>query len=81
MGSTAEPILHPNLVLREKAEPLPDPESLGLQEEFKGWHGYIEWENYPERKRKAEEFLKKFDFPAVGYSFLSPFDLVDLCMP
>lgn len=28
-------------------------------EEEAGWHGYVEWEKYPERKQKAHEILKK----------------------
>ncbi len=44
-------ILHPSLVLKDKAD-IPDPEEfLELEEELEGWHGYIEWEKYPERKR------------------------------
>ncbi|PQE29127.1 oxidoreductase molybdopterin binding domain-containing protein [Rutstroemia sp. NJR-2017a BBW] len=55
-------ILHPDLVIRNKDE-LPDPHELELEEELDGWHGYIEWEKYPERKQKAMEFMKKFEFP------------------
>lgn len=57
-------ILHPDLQIRSKDE-LPDPHELCLEEELDGWHGYIEWEKYPERKQKAKEFLKKFKFPPV----------------
>ncbi|KAF1850362.1 molybdopterin binding oxidoreductase [Cucurbitaria berberidis CBS 394.84] len=32
-------------------------------EERKGWKGYIEWERYPEKKRKAAEILAQYDFP------------------
>ncbi|TVY56669.1 Sulfite oxidase [Lachnellula suecica] len=56
-------ILHPDLVIRSKDE-IPAPESLGLEEELPGWHGYVEWEQYPERKRMVKEFMKKFDFPS-----------------
>ncbi|KAH8814943.1 Oxidoreductase, molybdopterin-binding domain-containing protein [Xylogone sp. PMI_703] len=65
IGSEEEPILHPHLVLKDKDGPIPDPEILGLQEEYQGWHGYIEWENYPEKKKKAEEFMKNFEFPGA----------------
>lgn len=58
-------ILHPDLVIRSKDE-TPAPETLGLQEELPGWHGYVEWEQYPERKEKVKEFMKKFDFPGVS---------------
>jgi hypothetical protein len=57
-------ILHPDLVIRNKDE-VPDPHELELEEELDGWHGYIEWEKYPERKKKAMEFMKKFEFPNV----------------
>lgn len=58
-------IFHPSLVLLNPKE-TPDPEELGLKQERKGWHGYIEWEKYPERKEKAKEYLKKFRFPSVS---------------
>ncbi|KAF2200303.1 sulfite oxidase mitochondrial precursor [Delitschia confertaspora ATCC 74209] len=32
-------------------------------EERPGWGGYIEWEEYPEKKKKAAEILKQYDFP------------------
>ena len=51
-------------------EPPPDPESLLLEEEVPGWHGYVEWEKYPERKRVVKEYMKKFDFPGVGFDSL-----------
>lgn len=60
-------ILHPSLKIKSKGE-TPDPELLGLEEELPGWHGYVEWENYPERKKKIKEFMKKFDFPGVSCS-------------
>ncbi|MCJ1308472.1 hypothetical protein MMC25_002125 [Agyrium rufum] len=31
-------------------------------EEAKGWHGYIEWEKYPEKKKQAAEILSKYKF-------------------
>jgi len=62
-------ILHPNLVIRSKDE-IPSPESLDLGEELPGWHGYIEWEQYPERKKRVKEFMKKFDFPGVSLPFI-----------
>lgn len=57
-------VLHPSLVLRTKERP--DPEALGLKEEIPGWHGYVEWEKYPERKKDVQKYMKKFDFPKVG---------------
>jgi sulfite oxidase len=35
-------------------------------EEREGWKGYIEWEKYPEKKKKAAEILAKYDFPVVS---------------
>lgn len=32
-------------------------------EEREGWSGYIEWEKYPEKKKQAEEIMKRYDFP------------------
>ncbi|CAF3734547.1 unnamed protein product [Rotaria sp. Silwood1] len=29
-------------------------------EELVGWHGYVEWENYPERRKKAREILTAY---------------------
>ncbi|KAI0799857.1 sulfite oxidase mitochondrial precursor [Irpex lacteus] len=34
-------------------------------EERKGWVGYVEWEDYPERKRIAHELLKTKTFTAI----------------
>jgi len=59
------PILHPSLKLKGEGE-IPNPEKLGLEEELPGWHGYVEWEKYPERKRKVKEFMEKFEFPSVS---------------
>jgi len=38
---------------------------------LKGWHGYVEWEKYPERKAAVKAFLKEFDFPGVSFFLLS----------
>lgn len=32
-------------------------------EERPGWEGYIEWEDYPEKKAKAAEILARYTFP------------------
>jgi len=58
-------ILHPSLSIRAKDD-VPDPETLELEEEVPGWHGYVEWEKYPERKERVKEFMKKFEFPGVS---------------
>lgn len=57
-------ILHPSLTLRTKE--VPNPEALNLDEELPGWHGYIEWEKYPDRKKAIKEYMKKFEFPGVS---------------
>lgn len=35
-------------------------------EERDGWKGYIEWEDYPEKRKQAEEILAQYDFPDVS---------------
>lgn len=65
-GELEVEILHPSLTLRTKEAP--KPEALGLKEELPGWHGYIEWEKYPEKKKEVKEYMKKFDFPGVSLS-------------
>ncbi|KAK0721382.1 Oxidoreductase, molybdopterin-binding domain-containing protein [Apiosordaria backusii] len=32
-------------------------------EEKDGWKGYIEWEEYPEKKKQVQEIMKRYDFP------------------
>lgn len=64
-------IMHPDLVLRNRDEQ-PNPEELGLEEELPGWHGYVEWENYPERKKMVKDFMRKFDFPGAPEFQLAP---------
>lgn len=61
-------ILHPNLVLRNR-EDIPHPDALGFEEELPGWRGYVEWEKYPEEKKRAKELMKKLNFPSVGSTF------------
>jgi sulfite oxidase len=41
-------------------------EEPDFPEEREGWKGYIEWERYPEKKKKAAEILKNYDFPVVS---------------
>lgn len=40
-------------------------EEPNFPEERPGWKGYIEWENYPEKKKAAQEVLARYDFPVV----------------
>jgi sulfite oxidase len=37
-----------------------------FEEEREGWKGYIEWERYPEKKKKAAEIMANYDFPVVS---------------
>lgn len=36
-----------------------------FSEELKGWHGYTEWEKYPDKKSKAAEILDHYKFAGV----------------
>ena len=36
-----------------------------FEEEVDGWHGYIEWEKYPEKKAEAAKILSKYSFADV----------------
>ena len=35
-------------------------------EEEIGWHGYIEWEKYPDKAKRAAEILAKHQFAGVS---------------
>lgn len=35
-------------------------------EERKGWHGYIEWEDYPEKRVEAAQILESHSFAHVS---------------
>lgn len=37
-------------------------------EEREGWAGYVEWEKYPEKQKKAAGILSKYKFAGVGIS-------------
>lgn len=37
-----------------------------FQEEAEGWHGYIEWEKYPEKKAQAAKILSQYAFEDVS---------------
>ncbi|KAF7982850.1 hypothetical protein HWV62_25822 [Athelia sp. TMB] len=39
------------------------PTDVYFPEERPGWHGYVEWEDYPEKRTQAEAILKNYDFP------------------
>ena len=40
-------------------------EHVDFKEEREGWHGYVEWEKYPEKKEQAARILSKYTFPKV----------------
>ena len=40
-------------------------ELVYFAEEKKGWHGYIEWEKYPDKAKRAAEILSKHRFAEV----------------
>ena len=49
----------------------PDPpkqqsDSVYFPEEEIGWHGYIEWERYPDKAKRAAEILAKHQFAGVS---------------
>lgn len=50
--------------LREICHP-----EAAFPEEQEGWHGYIEWEKYPEKQAKAAEILSRYTFAGVGGPF------------
>ena len=37
-----------------------------FSEEAEGWHGYIEWEKYPEKKAQAAKILSQYAFADVS---------------
>lgn len=45
---------------------LPQPDNVYFAEERKGWHGYVEWEKYPDKARRAAEILSKHKFAGVS---------------
>jgi hypothetical protein len=40
-------------------------QEVNFPEELDGWHGYIEWEKYPEKKAKAAKVLAQHEFSKV----------------
>lgn len=41
-------------------------------EEQKGWRGYVEWEKYPEKAKRAAEILSKHEFAGVSSLNIDP---------
>ena len=46
--------------------PKQQPEHVYFPEEQSGWHGYIEWEKYPDKAKRAAEILAKHQFAGVS---------------
>ena len=49
-----------DIPLREENHP-----KAYFHEEVDGWHGYIEWEKYPEKKAEAANILSQYSFADV----------------
>lgn len=41
-------------------------ETPTFPDEREGWKGYVEWEDYPEKRKQAEAILEQYDFPDVS---------------
>lgn len=54
---TAEDQSRFDIPLRESNHP-----EAHFPEEHKGWHGYIDWEKYPEKKAEAAKILAQYIF-------------------
>lgn len=46
--------------------PKHQPDGFLFPEEQVGWHGYIEWERYPDKAKRAAEILAKHQFAGVS---------------
>ena len=57
----------PDVPLRDERAPKPH-----FVEEREGWHGYIEWEKYPEKQKKAAGILAQYKFAPVRTSGFRP---------
>ena len=55
--------------------PKHQPDNVLFPEEQVGWHGYVEWEKYPDKAKRAAEILANHQFASV-----SPLD-VDAVTP
>lgn len=60
-GSATEPAPKLSIPLKEQNHP-----RAYFQEEREGWHGYIEWERYPEKRKVAADVLSKYAFAEVA---------------
>ncbi|KAH8587368.1 Oxidoreductase, molybdopterin-binding domain-containing protein [Bisporella sp. PMI_857] len=60
--------LHPDLVLKPSAsttsaELKKELAAINLKQEYPGWHGYVKYEKYPDRREAIRKYISKFDFP------------------
>ena len=46
--------------------PMRNSDHVYFAEEQKGWHGYVEWEKYPDKAKRAAEILSKHNFAGVS---------------
>ena len=61
IDSNAQRPVKLDIPLREPNHP-----EASFQEEAEGWHGYIEWEKYPEKKAQAAKILSQYSFADVS---------------
>jgi len=59
-----------DLEVKENAPP--DDEAFVVKEEREGWKGYVEWEDYPDKKAKAHQRFMRFKFPPPPEFQLEP---------
>ena len=56
---------HPPELTKRLEQPVHQADQVYFAEEQKGWHGYVEWEKYPDKAKKAAEILSKYSFAGV----------------
>lgn len=61
----------PELPERPKL-PVRNPDHVYFAEEQKGWHGYVEWEKYPKKAKRAAEILSEDKFAGVSPLIIAP---------
>ena len=68
-GSKVDPLRKHQPGLSKSSDP-PKQQSdyVHFPEEEIGWHGYIEWEKYPDKAKRAAEILAKHKFAGVSTS-------------
>lgn len=58
--------------LKLKPDCIDDDPNFVVKEERKGWTGYVEWEDYPEKKIKAHQRFLRYKFPPPPEFQLGP---------